>query len=292
MKSPLIFGYLECWDTMQNLTFTAAAQKGYTAIIMAFGTISREEVGIFGGQFSPSPTPEALQNDITEAKTQGAQQVLCSFGGEGSHNTYQPNEVDVKLLAQNIVNFLKRYGFTGVDFDLEFTGSEADKLYLKELCLALKSIDPTIIITAAPQLNQADHNTDLFFVSTSAFRLYDPAIEANCLDYILAQAYNNPWPLLNGSQQTDASFIHNAFDNLKKSIPEETMLVIGEPASLMSAGTSIFSNAPDQSTVYEALATEYARIQSDAQFGGIMTWNINQDIQAGGHFITMAQSVV
>lgn len=290
MKSPLIFGYLECWDTTQNLTFTAAAQKGYTAIIMAFGTISGEEVGIFDGQFSPSPTPEALQNDIAEAKKQGAQQVLCSFGG--ANNTYNPSEAHLNSLAQNIANFLKQYGFTGVDFDLEFAGSEQDKLYLKELCLALKSIDPTIIITAAPQLNQADHNTDLFFVSTSSFRLYDPAIQANCLDYILVQAYNNPWPLLNHTKETDVSFIHNAFNNLKKSIPEETMLVIGEPASRLSADTSIFSNASDQSAVYEELAIEYKRIQSDAQFGGIMTWNINQDIQYGSHFITMAQSVV
>ena len=123
MSNALMVGYLESWAP--QITFTEAAEKGYNAIAMAFGTINGAEVDIYNGFFTPSPTPDLLKKDISEAKSKGAKQILFSVGGE--NNTYNPNGIPVDILAGSIIDFIKEYGFTGIDFDIEI---DTDAEYL------------------------------------------------------------------------------------------------------------------------------------------------------------------
>ncbi|MCW8998024.1 MAG: glycoside hydrolase family 18 protein, partial [Kangiellaceae bacterium] len=159
MGSSLMVGYLQSWSS--NVTFTDAANYGYTAIVLAFGSVNGTKVDIYDGKFVADPTTAELRADITKAKQSGAKQILISFGG--GNNTYEPNGAPIDELASNMVNFCKENGFTGIDFDLEING-DAD--YLDQLCAAIKEQDETLLLTAAPQINQGAQDTDLILVST------------------------------------------------------------------------------------------------------------------------------
>lgn len=285
MTKELMVGYLESWG---EITFTQAARKGYDAIVMAFGTIDGSKVGIYNGAFAPYPDPVLLKKDIANALTVGAEQILFSVGGE--NNTYNPKDAPVKEVAQNIVGFLKEYGFTGIDFDLEIDASED---YLDQLCAAIKEIDSSIIITAAPQLNQASHQENLFLVSTGVTQLYNKAVANKRFDYLFIQAYNNAWPQVNGMGQKDVGFISQAFINLKNCIPSETMITIGEPASINGAGeTSVYHGPNAGADIYHLMADQYKSIAKDPQFGGAMVWSINLDAKKGDQFVNTIKPAI
>lgn len=282
MSNALMVGYLQSWS---NMTFTEAAEQGYTAIVMAFGKIDGSSVGIYDNVFAASPTPSALKADIKNAKSKGAQQILFSVGGE--KNTYNPQGVSTTELATSINNYLTEYGFTGIDFDLEIDG---DASYLDDLCQAIKQVNPSLLITAAPQINQADHASDLYLVSTGNARMYDKAISNNRFDYLFIQAYNNPWPAVQGSKETDVEFISKSFVNFKKSIPSSTQIVIGEPANKNAAGTSIFTKPNPPQNIYQLIRDQYETICSDSQYGGSMVWSINLDQETGFQFVKAVKS--
>ncbi|MGF1715239.1 glycosyl hydrolase family 18 protein [Photobacterium chitinilyticum] len=272
MNNSLMVGYLQSWSS--NVTFTQAAESGYNAIVLAFGEIDGSNIGIYDGFFAASHTPELLKEDISNAKRKGAKQILLSVGG--ANNTYNPGKTPSNELAKNIVSFLNEYGFTGIDFDLEIDG---DGEYLDELCQALKNVEPSLVITAAPQLNQGAHETDLILVSAGNCRMYDQAVRNNRFDYLFIQAYNNQWPVINDTNETDVEFISNSFTNLTKNIPTETKIAIGEPADRQAAGTSIFT-APDvPNNIYQLIHDQYETICANPQFGGAMVWSINLDAQ-------------
>ena len=286
MRNSLMVGYLQSWSP--EITFTQAAEKGYTAIVMAFGTIERTNVSIFNGVFAASPTTEALKNDIKNAKSKGAKQILFSVGG--ANNTYNPNAAPVKDLAKAIVKFLKEFGFTGIDFDLEI---DTDGDYLDQLCAEIKALDSTLLITAAPQINQADHGSDLFLVSTGNSQIYNKAIKNKRFDYLFIQAYNNQWPKVNGFTELDVAFISAAFNNLLKSIPIGILIAIGEPANINAAGEiSVFHGLDAGKDIYKKMAAEYKLIHNDEQFGGAMTWSINQDAETGYLFVDTMKNVI
>ncbi|OPX54854.1 Chitinase [Oceanospirillum multiglobuliferum] len=283
-RNTLMVGYLQSWS---DITFTQAAEQGYSAIVMAFGKIDGATVGIFGDVFAASPSETALKADIKKAKSKGAKQILFSVGGE--HNTYNPNGAPAAVLANNLVEYLTDYGFTGIDFDLEING---DGEYLNELCQAIKKLAPTLLITAAPQINQADHASNLFLVSIGNARMYDQAMNNNFFDYLFIQAYNNPWPEIDGSKEINLDFISKSFANLRKTIPAETKIVIGEPANSDAAGTSIFTTPDAPVNIYELISYQYQLICKDPQFGGAMVWSVNLDAQTNYQFVKTIKDVI
>lgn len=270
-------GYIESWG---DVTFTDAARNGYNVLIMAFATIDGSAVNIFNGIFAPSPTPELLKSDILAAKNLGAK-VLFSVGGQ--NNTYNPGVSSAKEVASSIMTFSNEYGFEGIDFDLEI---DTNGLYLLNLCQELKALNNSFIITAAPQVNQSEHNTDLLIVSTGTFNPYKEAIEVGLFDELYIQAYNNGWPSLNGFTQLNVEFISEAFNNLKRIIPENTKIIIGEPASINAAGSISVYHGPDGGdTVFQKIDSQYKKIERDPQFGGFMAWDINWDMKNSYLFI-------
>jgi chitinase len=284
MSNSLMVGYLESWAS-PGITFTQAVRNGYDAIVMAFGSIEGSQVSIYRGSFVPSGSN--IKQDISDAKVAGAKQILCSFGG--GNNTYEPGDTSPTDLAESIVLFLQTYGFTGVDFDLEIDTSAE---HLDELCAAIKKKDSSLIITAAPQINQDSHDSNLLLVSTATAQIYQQALSNKRFDYLFVQGYNNPWPKLNGLSETDVGFISESFKNLKLSVPAETLIAIGEPATKISAGTSIFTVDDVPADIYQQIADQYASIKSDPQFGGAMVWNINQDADNGDQFVKHVGAVV
>lgn len=285
MNKALMVGYLESWQA--GITFRQAAQSGFDAIVMAFGVIEGLSIGVFGGGFAPAPGAAAMKQDIRDAKAAGARQILFSVGG--AHNTYRPGDAAAGDLARAVVEYLTEYGFTGIDFDLEI---RADAGYLDCLCAAIRDLDASLLITAAPQINQDDHAGNLYLVSIDRCRLYDQAIANGRFDYLFVQGYNNPWPRIGGLGQRHTGFISAAFRNLKQAVPAETMITMGEPANAMTGGFSLFS-APDvDENVYARIAEQYRSIRGDEQFGGAMVWSIGWDAKAGYPFVGTMNSAI
>lgn len=271
----LITGYLSSWGP--RITFTDAVKEGYNCIVLAFGAVNGTEVSLPAGHFALN---QVLKDDIATAKAKGARQILFSVGGE--HNTYNPGGCNPQELARSIVTLLKEYGFTGIDFDLEIN---TDDRHLDKVCACIKEIDPSFIITAAPQINQGVPHGDLYLVSTGHFRIYDIAIRNNRFDYLFVQNYNNPAPKLEGVGEKNPDFISKSFYSLKKSVPSETLISIGLPASRTAAGpTNVFYDSAS-AEVYQRVLEQYKQISQDPQYGGAMTWSINQDFETGYKFV-------
>lgn len=287
MSNPLMVGYLES-QAPADITFTQAAEVGYDTIVMAFGTINGTSIGVADDEFNPSSTSDALKKDFSNAKTKGEKYILFSVGGE--KNTYKPMSALAGDVAESIVDYLNEYGFTGIDFDLEI---DTDADYLDQLCAAIRQLDSSLLITAAPQLNQNDHGSNLFLVSTGNFQPYNKAVANKRFDYLFIQAYNNGWPKVGSNGEMDVGFISAAFKNLKYSTPNETMITIGEPASIHAAGINSIFHGPDAATdIYQLMAEQYESIRDDVQFGGAMTWDVNWDKKNDYQFVNAMKETI
>ncbi|KTD06535.1 chitinase [Legionella gratiana] len=296
-------GYLESWGT---ISIEEAIANNYNVIVIAFGTIDGDKVGmnlncgptIPDGCFLPSvqwwPEPPEwitnFTNSVSFAHSKGAK-VLLSFGG--ANNTFKPGITNSASLAQSIVHYLESLNLDGIDFDLEhistadFPGNATDRQqYLSALIKQIKLLNNKLIITSAPQINpvQGSSGTEIQFVNTGSETVYNDAISNNLFDYIFAQAYNTPgftvdnqcvvqWQ--NVGDETYPAFISKIAPCLEKLLPKgsKTKIMVGEPAnSSESAGRGALEHG-----TYNDIANEYKNIKGLPSFGGAMTWSINED---------------
>lgn len=296
-------GYLESWG---KISIEEAIANNYNVIVIAFGTIDGDQVGMNlncgpsmpGGCFLPSmqwwPEPfewiPNFKNSIAFAHSKGVK-VLLSFGG--ANNTFKPGTTDSTTLAQNIVTYLKNLNLDGIDFDLEnisttdFPGRVTERqTYLSELIKQIKRLDNQLIITSAPQINpvQGPSGISIQFVNTGDETVYNEAINNKLFDYIFAQAYNTPgftvdnncvvqWQ--NVGDETYPTLISKIAPCLEKLLPKgaKTKIMVGEPASSSdSAGRGSLEHGS-----YSEIANEYNKIKGLPSFGGAMTWSINED---------------
>lgn len=299
-------GYLESWG---KVSIEEAIANHYTIIVIAFGTINGDQIGMNlncgpsmpGGCFLPSvqwwPEPPEwipnFKNSIIFAHSKGAK-VLLSVGG--AINTFKPGATNSNKLAQSIVTYLTSLNLDGIDFDLEsisttdFPGNSVERQnYLSALIKQIKRINNQLIITSAPQINpvQVDSKTNIQFVNTGVETVYNDAINSNLFDYIFAQAYNTPgftvddrcvvqWQ--NTDDETYPAFISKIAPCLEKLLPSgsKTKIMIGEPAnSSESAGRGALEQGS-----YSGIADAYKNIKGLPAFGGAMTWSINEDSKA------------
>ena len=67
-------------------------------------------------------------------------------------------------------------------------------------------------------------------------------------------------------------------------MPTSTKIVPGEPATAnANAGADVYKG-PEASHVYQDMRKDYAIISTDPQFGGAMTWDVNNDSLEGYPF--------
>ena len=75
--------------------------------------------------------------------------------------------------------------------------------------------------------------------------------------------------------------------------PSATLICIGEPAATNSAGScSVYYGPNSGSQIYNDMAQQYQSIASDAQFGGAMVWDVNQDQQNAYAFVDAIGPVI
>ncbi len=259
----LLAGYLDTTATGSALkvNMAQAATDGYNMVIFGFAKISGTTVSFFNAS-----SENVLKEKLAQAKANGMK-ALVSFGGQV--NTFAPGDLtpdQVATLAGNVVNFVKNNGLDGVDFDIEV---KTNPEMLFNLLNDIKSLDPSIITTAAPQINDGK------LVTTGDNQDYQQAIQAGLFNYLFLQEYNTP-------PQNEASYISSIYPTIKAQVPSNTKIVTGEPTAAVAAGaTSIYHPTAGQTLttpeVTAQMLPELKKINTDSQYGGVMGWSLNVD---------------
>ncbi|WP_440615441.1 glycosyl hydrolase family 18 protein [Cysteiniphilum sp. 6C5] len=303
---PLMVGYLTNWN--KQIKISEAVDRGYNTIVLAFAVVDGTDVdmhspwNIYADWQNGGNWQENMKKDIDQAKQTGnLKHVILSVGGE--HNTFKPNGADPALVAQNIVQYAKSLGADGIDFDLENLGGIDEKKMEVDIYAtieAIKQIDPDFVITAAPQFNLID-NGEVHLVNTGTQRIYEKSVSAGLFDYIFIQEYNTGHycidqfgigSICNGASETNINQMHpqfvvNSYVRLKQIIPESTKIVPGQPSDKTAAGLATVYNGIYKDRAYSELCKAYQTpsVFNDPQFGGAMSWSINQDAANGYKFV-------
>lgn len=305
-------------------TISQAAQAGYNVVVVAFAVLQNTTpMTWYGNQFLAytswqtfSACPAAVNvvvNDIQNAKKlYGLKYALASVGGQNStFSMTNTSPTAILQMAQNVVSFVNQYGLDGIDFDIE---QQVDGNSFAALVQAIRNAKPGIIISAAPQAfstSQPTVTTDVAFVTTGSSTDYNAAFQAQTTGNILfnflwLQAYNTGSTqnqiMYNGQlvDETMAQYIPASFLYFTgqltaqpvQPVPAGSIFLIGEPSQVDAAGTASVWHNPsyaNATATYQAMASAYTTLTQlpqpqQAQFGGAMTWSINQDIDAGCNF--------
>lgn len=321
-NSSLLVGYLSNSYGIGQSVYTEisqAAQAGYNVVVIAFAMLQNTTpMTWYGDQFlaytswqtfgtCPTAINTVIQDIATAKQYYGLKYVLASVGGANS--TFDISQVStssqIQTMAQNIVNFINQYGLDGIDFDIE---APMNGTTFAQLLVAIKAINPNIIISAPPQANSVGSSTtDVAFVTTGTDQDYNPAIIQGSFDYLWLQAYNTgntSNQIMYNGQLTDetmaeyipASYYYFTGQLSAKppvTVPSSTRFIIGEPSQVDAGGLATVWHNPNYATtgdVYQALAQNYNTVL--AQSNGAMTWSINQDIDIGCQFASNVGKVL
>lgn len=314
----LLVGYLDL-SASNDTTIEDGVDHGYNIIVVGWGQVVGDTASVYPATLANAPN---LAKDISYAHSKGAK-VLLSFGG--ANNTFNPPlsqspSEDAKYaqdIATQIVNLAKQYGFDGFDFDLENVDAGQNNYdigFVEDLINDIKSSDPKLLITGAPQISayiaqgtgfiglapvHGNNRTDI--VS------WNDLVNANLFDYIFIQAYNQ----YGGAQfygntaagksvvieDTDPAFISGSYDLLMNSSYSQvdfndlkTKLILGVPSTTNS--TSGGSGVSDPNLIKQqfncietgnSCSPEYAPSKT-YQPAGLMTWSIEGDAQVNWNF--------
>ena len=265
----LIAGYLDATATGSALkvNMSQASLDGYNMVIFGFAKITGTSI-----DFYDASSASVIKQQLTAAKAK-QMKVLISVGGEA--NTFNPGNLDntqIAALASHIVDFIHSNQLDGIDFDIEV---QTDPNLILNLLRNIKSLDQSILLTAAPQINNGQ------LVTTGNNQDYQAAINDGLFDYLFLQEYNTP-------PQNDISYISSIYPTIKAQVPSNTRLVTGQPTAAVAAGTvSIYhpsaSETLNTQDVTPKMILELKKINTDSQYGGVMGWSLNVDYDAADY---------
>ena len=219
-------------------------------------------------------TEEEFIHDIANAHAKG-QKVIISIGGEIG-NVSVTNDTEANTFANSIYKLIQKFGFHGVDIDLEH-GINATFME-KALRLLHSKVGEELIITTAPQ------TLDMQSIGYEYFKL-SLAIQ-DILTICNTQFYNSE-PMQGYDKkeysQGSADFITALATIQLENGLRPDQVGLGFPASIKGAG----SGYVDPSIVvsaFEGLVTgsnagNYMPPRTYPGLRGVMTWSINWDAQ-------------
>lgn len=255
----------------------------YNVVDVSFMKVYKESEGrIPTFKLDPSIglSEQEFVNQIAELNKQG-RAVLLALGGADAHIELQKG--DEHTLANEIIRLTDRYGFDGLDIDLEQAAIDAgdNQTVIPQALRIVKDTyraqGKNFLITMAPEFPYLRDNAK-----------YIPYIKSleGYYDWINPQFYNQGgdgiW--IDGvgwiAQDNDAlkkEFIYYIADSLTSGtrgfykIPHNK-LVFGIPTNIDAAATGFIKNPQDLYDAFDQLATEGKPLH------GIMTWSINWDM--------------
>lgn len=219
-------------------------------------------------------TEEQFINDISNAQAKG-QKVIISIGGEIGKVSVT-NETEAKAFANSIYKLIQKFGFHGVDIDLEH-GINATYME-KALRILHSKVGDELIITMAPQ------TLDMQSIGYEYFKLSLAIVDI--LTICNTQFYNSePMQGYDEKQysQGTADFITALATIQLENGLRPDQVGLGLPASVKGAG----SGYVDPSIVVSAFKCLVTGSKSEnflpprtyPGLRGVMTWSINWDAQ-------------
>lgn len=289
--------------------------KGYNVVNVAFMKVMDGQGEI--PTFKPyNVSDDEFRAQVAELNEQG-RAVLISLGGADAHIAL--TEKQTGALAAEIIRLTEKYGFDGLDIDLEQTAITAAEnstvipAALKMVRAHYQQQGKHFIISMAPEFPYLQANRDV------NYKAYLKNLEG-VYDFIAPQYYNQAGDGVNmmtpeeknevgewwlpqewGTGYSDRQkelFLYYLTDSLANGtrgyvkIPANK-LVMGLPADPDAAGTGYVKDAQ---SVFNALARLEAKNEA---IKGLMTWSVNWDngnTKNGQHygyeFLTRYQSIV
>jgi len=279
--NPVFAGYWFEWPPRIDL----AIIPGYNIIIVAFMNIGENGIPTFKPAYMSDEQFIAM---VDMQKCQG-REVLISLGGAGYYIALTRD--DKREFIREAIRVIDKYGFTGIDIDLEAEAIIAadNQTVIPEALIEIKNHylnrGKNFMITMAPEFP--------YLRGTNG--LYAPYIQKleGYYDIIFPQYYNqggdgiwsyelNMW-LRSDSNEYKAEFLYTLTNAIVTGtqdfirIPADKF-AIGLPASPSAAGNGYVTNPDDVYNAFDRLDSEGKHIR------GLMTWSINQDAVAGYNF--------
>jgi len=268
-----------------------ALKRGYNVISLAFGDTIKAD-GSFGIHTNLGSVP--VKSDISKdaGVEDSSWQYILSFGGQNAAGPYISDvSAFVKGFLMNYENAKSKYGFDGIDIDIE-TGMTTP------LLKALRTIFQELhsegqIISMAPQPLNIDPQEVSVFME-GAYNCYVPLIDTTIIDtvtYVATQMYNNPMPLNNmdlylSSMQSNKTILWDQ-KNLIVNIPSEKFC-FGYPAA---PGAAPSGAAKPWGASGAKLMEHYRGDSALLATGGVMTWSIGWDASNGWDWITNVMKI-
>ncbi|MEW5562017.1 glycosyl hydrolase family 18 protein [Enterobacter asburiae] len=249
----------------------SAVPEAYNVVTVAFMT----------GDGIPTFKPYNMSDEQfrSEVATLNAQNraVILSLGGADAH--IELKQGDAQKFADEIIRLVEKYGFDGLDIDLE-GGAISAGANITEIPAALKMVKqqyPHFIISMAPEFPYLQAGRTGYVQLIKSLEGY--------YDFISPQFYNQGgdgvsvegigW-LAQNNQQKKGDFLFYLTDSIIHGtrgyiqIPADKF-AIGLPSNPDAAATGYVNNEADVGTTLQRLAAQGTPIK------GLMTWSVNWD---------------
>ena len=237
-RKKLMVGYWHNFDNGTGFFKLKDASRNWDVYNVSFGEAPKDHCTI---EFKPEYDEDEFRQDIKDIHKEG-RRVVLSLGGQNGV-VHLDDESKTKKFVDSCIEIIDRYGFDGLDIDVEegisITGDTVDKPVnprIVNLIKAIKEIKAhygsNFIISTAPEVPYVQGGYSVYGGISGA---YLPIINGirNELDYIHVQYYNNGIPQSPDGSQYGTSYERGTADSL---VAMTDMLINGFDIGYGSAG--------------------------------------------------------
>ena len=314
-----LVGYWHNWYGSAGTMLLTKIPEEYKQVNIAFALPDAADEAIMTFTPDPSIYPEEVDfiNDIKTLQSAGRDVLISIGGGTGSFDL--DNENDINLFVNSLSQIIEKYGFNGVDIDLEgqslfiqdgdfdFRNPQTKTIanFIKAIKELYEKFGDEFILTLAPETAFVQ---GAYARYGGVWGAYLPLIHAlrDKLEYIHVQHYNTGsmygrdgkiyYPATADFHVAMADMLLSGFDVKSNDstiffepLPEEKVM-FGIPATNEAGGNfTVFSDVA-KALKYLIDGTEFGGsylIGKDVyfpKFAGLMTWSINWDMTQGYAF--------
>lgn len=274
-KSGRIVGYLPEWHYQY---FDKLDLSEVTHINIAFCNPDSS------GRISCGIPDRELTRIVSEAHESGVE-VFAAFGGGGGCYGYLEHldtPEEMTAFDADIMQYCEKYGFDGIDLDIELGSSDSIWNYYADWCTELRGLCDE----RGMQMSTATAQWVAYNVSPETFALFD---------FVNVMAYDNDEDPVSHSTYEYAQVCLDYFST-RKHIPAEK-LVLGVPfygrgydssgrldwdsaasfAEILENGEQYYALDNCNGMAYNGAVTIEKKAELASQYGGIMIWELSHD---------------